>query len=268
MKIPAPLKGTTLDRPDFDGPMRQIIPKIAQNLKDDINNLKVEAPKKSEASTEITVGTVCKHSGCNWAYEGEESNYQDCVYHPGCPIFHEGLKFWSCCTKRTTDFTAFMNQIGCATGKHKWSKDENESEAIKCRYDWHQTATNVVIAIYAKLYHYQKSHVKVNPVRLSVKLVFPQQQDAEFNLELELRGIIDVSKTTVSMLGTKIEISMPKAEAGSWIKLDFPRDSLKSRGQQEITAVESKDENSDSDIDLDCVEAISVTGGGTITELD
>lgn len=65
----------------------------------------------------------------------------------------------------------------------------DEAESIKCRYDWHQTANTVVLAVYAKMYHYSKSFVKVNPVRLVVSLVFPQQNDAEFNLDLELRGV-------------------------------------------------------------------------------
>lgn len=66
---------------------------------------------------------------------------------------------------------------------------QTDSTDIKCRYDWHQTATNVVIAIYAKLYHYEKSTVKLNPVRLVVQLVFPQQGNAQFNLDIELRGV-------------------------------------------------------------------------------
>lgn len=65
----------------------------------------------------------------------------------------------------------------------------NEQEEVQCRYDWHQTASNIVIAIYAKLYHYEKSHVKLNPIRLNVCLVFPQTNDAKFNLDLELRGV-------------------------------------------------------------------------------
>lgn len=70
--------------------------------------------------SEIAVGTTCKNGGCGQTYESSASDNAECVYHPGVPIFHEGLKFWSCCTKRTTDFTAFMNQKGCAYGQHKW----------------------------------------------------------------------------------------------------------------------------------------------------
>lgn len=72
----------------------------------------------------------------------------------------------------------------------------DEQEEVKCRYDWHQTASNVVIAIYAKMYHYEKSFIKINPVRLNVCLVFPQQNNAEFKLDLELRGVSMKQKKT------------------------------------------------------------------------
>lgn len=73
----------------------------------------------------------------------------------------------------------------------------SEHEEAKCRYDWHQTASNVVIAIYAKMYHYEKSFIKINPVRLNVCLVFPQQNYAEFKLDLELRGVSIVNEMNI-----------------------------------------------------------------------
>lgn len=48
-----------------------------------------------------------------------------------------------------------------------------------------------MLAIYAKMYHYASSTVKCSPVRLCIGLVFPQQNDAEFNMDLELRGVSD-----------------------------------------------------------------------------
>ena len=56
-------------------------------------------------------------------YNGEPSKPNECVYHPGVPIFHEGLKFWSCCQRKTTDFQSFLDQKGCDFGKCKWKKD-------------------------------------------------------------------------------------------------------------------------------------------------
>lgn len=32
-----------------------------------------------------------------------------CVHHPGAPFFHDAYKGWSCCKKKCTDFTEFLN---------------------------------------------------------------------------------------------------------------------------------------------------------------
>lgn len=69
---------------------------------------------------EIIPGTVCKRGGCGCAYESLASNDTVCVHHSGVPIFHEGMKFWSCCNKKTADFSAFLSQKGCQEGQHKW----------------------------------------------------------------------------------------------------------------------------------------------------
>jgi hypothetical protein len=68
------------------------------------------------------VGTACKNKSCQVQYEGPESDQGLCLYHPGYPVFHEGLKFWSCCVKRTSDFDEFLKQKGCETGRHCWDK--------------------------------------------------------------------------------------------------------------------------------------------------
>lgn len=48
---------------------------------------------KLKISGVIQIGTTCKNGGCKSTYEGPESN-DNCVYHPGSAVFHEGLKFW------------------------------------------------------------------------------------------------------------------------------------------------------------------------------
>ena len=57
-------------------------------------------------------------------YLNESSNDSVCTYHEGVPIFHEGLKYWTCCTRRTSDFQAFLNQEGCSTGTHAWKTEK------------------------------------------------------------------------------------------------------------------------------------------------
>lgn len=69
------------------------------------------------------------------------------------------------------------------------------------------------------------------------------------------------------MYGTKVEITMPKAEPGSWPKLDFPRKNLPPpvKSGQEIKTAKPEANESDDDFDLDDIE--STTQGVTLTEL-
>lgn len=262
-KVPAPIR-PTMQRPAWESPLTTMEPIVAPAFKKQIDELPTAPAAVKKATTdpaEVQPGTICKHGGCNYAYEGNKNDEKPCVYHPGVPIFHEGLKFWSCCQKRTSDFTAFMNQVGCETGCHKWTSDEDESKAIKCRLDWHQTATQVVVTVYAKMYHYRKSLVRLNPIRLAMCLVFPQQNNQEYNIDLELRGLVDVGKSKVQMFGTKVEVTLVKAEPGSWPKLDFPREKKPTPEQirqqlleQQKAAEQQSD--SDSDVDLDDIEPV------------
>lgn len=100
-------------------------PEIAASLKQQIaqNTGSTKITPVVSNSDEIAIGTICKNGGCNTSYEGPETNDTACVHHPGVPIFHEGMKFWSCCQKRTSDFNAFLNQAGCERGKHVWKKE-------------------------------------------------------------------------------------------------------------------------------------------------
>ena len=45
-----------------------------------------------------------------------------CRHHPGVPVFHDALKGWSCCSRRSTDFTEFLNIPGCTNGRHSNEK--------------------------------------------------------------------------------------------------------------------------------------------------
>ena len=61
----------------------------------------------------------CTNAGCNEEYNEESNNENSCAFHDGKPLFHEGLKGWSCCSKRVTDFDELFKITGCKTGKHK-----------------------------------------------------------------------------------------------------------------------------------------------------
>jgi len=59
---------------------------------------------------------------------------------------------------------------------------------MRCRYDWHQTSSNVVVSVFAKKYDPDRSFVELNPIRLKVHLFFPEEPSV-FDLDVELWGV-------------------------------------------------------------------------------
>ncbi|CAH0553870.1 unnamed protein product [Brassicogethes aeneus] len=217
-----PVVKSALERPSLDSALVLMKPQIAPSLLNSINSASVTTENANTDPNAIPLGTICKNGGCGEEYKGPTTNDTTCIHHSGVPIFHEGLKFWSCCQKRTTDFNAFLNQVGCVQGVHLWKKEEGD-KSVDCRWDFHQTGTHVVVSVYAKQYCPYKSTVKLNPIRLVINLFFPQQDNGFFNLDIELRGIINIKASQVSMFGTKVEIKLKKAEPGNWSRLEVPK---------------------------------------------
>ncbi|KAL5490257.1 hypothetical protein ACEPAI_5090 [Sanghuangporus weigelae] len=74
---------------------------------------------------------TCTRNGCKKEYSEEENVEGACTYHPGGPVFHEGLKSWSCCqdvNKPVLDFDEFMNIEGCQIGLHTTEASRPESQ--------------------------------------------------------------------------------------------------------------------------------------------
>ncbi|XP_011351615.2 cysteine and histidine-rich domain-containing protein [Ooceraea biroi] len=213
--------GISLERPSFDTTQLILSPVISPALLEQIKGLTALKPDKP-VEGKVQVGQSCKNNSCKGTYASAASDEEVCNYHPGMPIFHEGLKYWSCCQKKTTEFSTFLDQRGCTQGKHVWIS-KNMGKKIQCRMDWHQTVTYVFVSIYAKKYLPSQSIIKLNPVHLTVDLFFIEE-NSTYNLDVELSGIVNVEKSSVNMLPTKVEIKLRKAEAGSWSKLDIPRE--------------------------------------------
>ncbi|KAJ2761627.1 hypothetical protein IWQ57_005997, partial [Coemansia nantahalensis] len=72
------------------------------------------------ADAVVPVGAACKRNGCSAAYESDAASRgpEQCVFHPGRAVFHEGTKGWTCCKPRATDFDEFMRIAGCARAAH------------------------------------------------------------------------------------------------------------------------------------------------------
>ncbi|CAK9135190.1 unnamed protein product [Ilex paraguariensis] len=53
-------------------------------------------------------------------------------FHQG-PVFHDGMKEWSCCKKRSHDFSLFLEIPGCKTGKHTTEKPIEPPAAARAK---------------------------------------------------------------------------------------------------------------------------------------
>lgn len=61
---------------------------------------------------------TCTRSGCRKEYDDQST--ESCIHHSGSPVFHEGLKSWSCCNetnKPVLDFDDFVKIPGCTTAE-------------------------------------------------------------------------------------------------------------------------------------------------------
>ena len=90
-------------------------------------------------------------------------------------------------------------------------------------------------------------------MRLYIHLVFPAENDNTFTLDLELKGVVDVEASKASMLGTKLEVKMKKAESVSWAKLDIPKVVKKEekKAEEEALLEMAKKEQVVDSLDLD-----------------
>nr|XP_040037263.1 cysteine and histidine-rich domain-containing protein 1 isoform X2 [Gasterosteus aculeatus aculeatus] len=151
--ISAPKPQEAIRRPSADEPMVRLQHKVSTSLKQALERLKLSenmAKEKEDDNDEIKIGTSCKNGGCTKSFDGPACDSDVCLYHSGFPIFHEGMKYWSCCKRKTSDFNTFLSQEGCAKGTHVWRKKDAGKKVVPCRSDWHQTGSQVIISIYAK----------------------------------------------------------------------------------------------------------------------
>lgn len=66
--------------------------------------------------------------------------------------------------------------------------DQAGDKMVKCRHDWHQTGSQVMVVVYAKKFDPNRSEVKVNGVKLTFDLYFPEEQ-GYFREEWILGGV-------------------------------------------------------------------------------
>ena len=70
--------------------------------------------KKKEEESKLS---KCVHFGCNQRFTKDEAYRPPCKYHTGPPVFHETVKFWSCCPhKKAYDWEGFQCLPFCQEG--------------------------------------------------------------------------------------------------------------------------------------------------------
>lgn len=99
--------------------------------------------ESDDPDADIPPSASCKRRGCGKSQDATVSrDEEECTYHPGVPIFHEGSKGWTCCKRRVLEFDEFMKIEGCNTrkrhcyvGKKKKIRDANgeAAEEENCR---------------------------------------------------------------------------------------------------------------------------------------
>ncbi|KAL1864369.1 hypothetical protein VTK73DRAFT_5958 [Phialemonium thermophilum] len=187
--------------------------------------------EEDDPSLEIPDGRPCRRRGCHATYsKGQSRDGEKCVYHPGIPIFHEGSKGYSCCKRRVLEFDQFMKIEGCktkdrhlfvgsgkkdASGKSSGTGGEELLETV--RHDFYQTATSVIASFFLK--KIDKDHAKVAFQPRQVDLDLPTTDaptPKRYKAAVPLFGAIDPGKSTFKILGTKLEVTMAKADGSSW----------------------------------------------------
>lgn len=238
------------ERPSTQEEMRPLLVKVSRSLEEELEKMTLSVKPVAQIKEEAGVtalGTRCKRSGCKEVYQGPESEEGVCVHHPGVPVFHEGMKYWSCCCIKTSDFNEFLDQKGCTNGRHLWVQPPGKRE-VACRYDWHQTSSLVVITVYAKTSIPDLTEIHANRTQLDIQITF--QKDKEFRKKVELWGVIDVDKSFVSLFPTKVEITLKKSDEVTWARLELTASTphITEEVEPEPTPQESGGEDSDDNL--------------------
>jgi len=197
-------------------------PKIMSSLKTELAKMAAQEEQKATRGS-LEVGWKCCRSGCSAEYAGPESSAEFCHYHPGAPIFHEGMKFWSCCERKTSDFTSFLNQVGCEKAdSHSWVHPDEATDKSKqtARYDYHQTPDKIYCNVYCKGIIPKNTKVVISSKRVDINVCFGSAE-TEMSLRVtELWANVDTAASKLTFSGTKLELAMSKESKVQWKTLE------------------------------------------------
>jgi hypothetical protein len=221
-----------------------------------------------DPALEIPNGRVCRRKGCGAVYKaGQARDGEECVYHPGAPIFHEGSKGYTCCKRRVLEFDQFMKIEGCETkdrhlfvgsgkkdaaGKAKaaaggtggdgeevvetvryvltWKhlrrdiapcaqfdqQEDGDADEAGNRQDFYQTSISVIASFFLKKINKGAAKVEFRPQQILLDLPTTDSPVRRYKAEVPLYATIDPEKSKYIILGTKLEVTLAKADGSSW----------------------------------------------------
>lgn len=198
---------------------------------------KPEPPEdeSDDPDAEIAPSVSCKRRGCGKSRDDKiPRDEEECIYHPGLPLFHEGSKGWTCCKRRVLEFDEFMKIEGCKTRKkHCYvGKKKNpagvdgetttkaEEEMLEnVRNDFYQTPTSVIVSFYLKKIDKDRAKVEFSSDGTAVDMDLPTSEGKRFTRTIPLFAEIDPSKSQFKIMGTKLELVLAKKDGTSWSTL-------------------------------------------------
>ncbi|RQM05092.1 hypothetical protein DH86_00003513 [Scytalidium sp. 3C] len=190
-------------------------------------------PPESEdddPSLAIPPGATCRRKTCGAKYTGDREG-EKCVYHPGAPLFHEGSKGYTCCKRRVLEFDEFMKIEGCKTkdrhlfvgsggkGKKGGTTEGSGGEEIleTVRHDFYQTPTAVIASYFLKKINKNTAKIEFSsPTSVTLDLITTDEPPKRYKAVVPLFGEIDPAASKFTVLGSKLELNLVKADGASW----------------------------------------------------
>ncbi|KAK4999666.1 hypothetical protein LTR66_001351 [Elasticomyces elasticus] len=168
----------------------------------------------------VPTGAACRRRGCGASYaSGSDRTSENCVHHPGQALFHEGSKGWTCCKRRVLEFDQFLKIEGCKTKKrHLFVGSKNESgeeELETVRSDFYQTPGTVIASLYLKKINKDTSTVAFASAS-TVDLDLHTSDKKHYKNAMPLFAPVDPEKSSFKIMGTKLELTLAKADGTSW----------------------------------------------------
>ncbi|KAM0338943.1 hypothetical protein ACHAPU_011139 [Fusarium lateritium] len=177
-----------------------------------------------DPSLEIPDGIGCKRRGCDKTYKKDSSrDDEECVHHPGAPIFHEGSKGYSCCKRRVLEFDQFLKLEGCKTknrhlfvGSGKKAGADSQEVISEVRHDFYQTPDFIMASFFLKKISKSDSTVELLENMLQLNLMTTDSPPKRYTADIPLYGSVDQKKSSWRVLGTKLELAIAKSDGTSW----------------------------------------------------